>query len=146
MNILGSLPQIVKSKKKRLGRGYGSGAGAKSGRGTTRHQAARETIKIDYEGGQNKLTKKFPLLRGKTRNKSVFLKLYPVSVDKLNSLSAKEEVTIETLLKSKIITKKNAQKGVKIVGGKKLTQAYIVKLPTTESAKKLIEAAKGTIE
>lgn len=69
--FLSELPKIVEKQKKRVGRGYGSGKGAKSGRGTTRHQAARENIRANYEGGQNPLTKKFPMLRGKGKNKSI---------------------------------------------------------------------------
>lgn len=68
-NILSRLPSIVAKKKKRLGRGLGSGRGSKSGRGTTRHQKARESIPLHFEGGQGRMVKKFPLLRGKGRNK-----------------------------------------------------------------------------
>ena len=70
VNFLTSLPKIVAKKKKRLGRGLGSGRGSKSGRGTTRHQKAREAIPLHFEGGQARMVKKFPLLRGKGRNKS----------------------------------------------------------------------------
>ena len=59
--LIHQLPALVQKKKKRLGRGLGSGAGAKSGRGTTRHQRSRESIPLHFEGGQNKITKKFPL-------------------------------------------------------------------------------------
>ncbi len=67
-NFLSKLPKIVKKSKKRLGRGVGSGSGAKSGRGTTRHQKARESIPLHFEGGQGRMVKKYPLLRGKGRN------------------------------------------------------------------------------
>lgn len=70
MNFLSQLPKMVFGKKKRLGRGSGSGKGAKSGRGTTRHQKARESIPLHFEGGQGRLVKKFPLLRGKGKNNS----------------------------------------------------------------------------
>ena len=73
-NLLSKLPKIVVKRKKRVGRGYGSGVGAKSGRGTTRHQAARENIPIHFEGGQNRLVKRMPLLRGKGKNKSIVRK------------------------------------------------------------------------
>lgn len=70
-NFLSSLPKIVDGRKKRLGRGLGSGKGAKSGRGTTRHQKAREGIPLHFEGGQGRMVKRFPLLRGKGKNKSI---------------------------------------------------------------------------
>lgn len=69
MNFLSNLPKIVLKKKKRIGRGLGSGKGAKSGRGITRHQKAREDIPLHFEGGQGRMVKKFPLLRGKGKNK-----------------------------------------------------------------------------
>jgi len=48
-NFLSNLPQIVFGKNKRKGRGLGSGKGSKSGRGTTRHQKAREDIPLHFE-------------------------------------------------------------------------------------------------
>lgn len=66
---LSNLPKIVKKTKKRVGRGGGSGVGSKSRRGFSRHQKSREKIKIWFEGGQNRLIKKFPLLRGKGKLK-----------------------------------------------------------------------------
>lgn len=69
INFLSQLPKLVFGRKKRLGRGLGSGKGAKSGRGTTRHQKAREDVPLHFEGGQGRMVKRFPLLRGKGRNK-----------------------------------------------------------------------------
>jgi len=71
IDFLSNLPKIVFGRKKRLGRGLGSGKGSKSGRGTTRHQKAREKIPLHFEGGQGRMVKRFPLLRGKGRNKSI---------------------------------------------------------------------------
>jgi len=70
LSFLSNLPKIVAKPKKRVGRGLGSGRGAKSGRGTTRHQKARESIPLFFEGGQGRIIKKFPFLRGKGKNKS----------------------------------------------------------------------------
>lgn len=70
-NFLAHLPRLGKRRKKRLGRGLGSGSGAKSGRGTTRHQKAREKIPLHFEGGQGRMVKKYPLLRGKGRNNPI---------------------------------------------------------------------------
>jgi large subunit ribosomal protein L15 len=75
INFLSNLPKLVFKRKKRVGRGLGSGKGAKSGRGITRHQKAREDIPLHFEGGQGRMVKKYPLLRGKGRNKPKNLKL-----------------------------------------------------------------------
>lgn len=70
IDFLSNLPKIIIKRKKRIGRGLGSGKGSKSGRGTTRHQKAREKIPLHFEGGQGRMVKRFPLLRGKGKNKS----------------------------------------------------------------------------
>ena len=65
---LESLPKITQKRRKRLGRGFGSGKGKTAGRGT-KGQKAREKVKFGFEGGQLPLTKRLPLRRGKGRNK-----------------------------------------------------------------------------
>ena len=91
---LHSLPKIVDKPQKRKGRGYGSGAGAKSGRGTTRHQKARENVPLHFEGGQNKITKKYPLLRGKGRNKSIREQAITLNVSKLERFAAHTRICL----------------------------------------------------
>ncbi len=58
-NFLSNLPKINIKKKKRLGRGFGSGKGSKSGRGTTRHQKARESIPLHFEEDREESSKNF---------------------------------------------------------------------------------------
>jgi large subunit ribosomal protein L15 len=144
MTFLSTLTSIKERKRKRVGRGYGSGVGAKSRRGTTRHQSAREKIKIEYEGGQNKMTKKFPLLRGKGRNKSIQTKVIVISIEELNKLPAKSEVTLKSLSDAKI-TNGNPS-AVKIVAGGKLKHSLTVKLPTSKTAKLEIEKSGGSVK
>ncbi len=132
--MLHSLPKLIKGKKDIIGRGYGSGRGAKSGRGTTRHQAAREKIKEDYEGGQNKLTKKFPLLRGKSRNKSIQSARVTVPLSKLENMPAGSTVTLESLLKAGIISRQDAQNGVKIVHKGEIKKKLVIEVPISKLA------------
>lgn len=142
MTTLSSLPKIIDKRKKRLGRGTSSGKGAKSSRGTTRHQAAREAIPITFEGGQNKIIKKFPLLRGKGKNKSIKEKAYLIKLKDLNSLPENTEVTVETLIKYKIAKDEIKNKPVKIVGNGELKKPLIIKIPISKKAvKKLKKAA-----
>jgi large subunit ribosomal protein L15 len=145
-NFLSQLPKIVEKKKKRLGRGLGSGRGAKSGRGTTRHQKARGSIPIHFEGGQGRMVKKFPLLRGKGKNKSIHAVKRILSLSDLQVFKAKEIVTTKSLIEKKIISEKDKITGVKILNKGKVEKALIVKVPLSKSAKAAIEKAGGRVE
>src|SRR3989338_740389 len=136
---LHSLPSIIGKKNKRKGRGIGSGAGVKSGRGTTRHQSARTKIPIHFEGGQNRLVKKFPLLRGKTKNNSVQIKPYVINVEKLNRFAANDVIDLDALVKAHMVVNKAYKTGVKILGNGKLEKALQVALPVSAKAKDQIE-------
>ncbi len=151
-SFLSKLTKIVNKKKKRLGRGLGSGKGAKSTRGTTRHQKAREKIPLHFEGGQGKIVKRFPLLRGKGKNKPRNPKKIVISIDKLAKFNNGETVTPEILLKEKIINKKAQKVGVKIIGSrsKKIEEVFKKKLilkgfSVSNSVKSLIEKLGGKI-
>ena len=141
---LNNLPRIVTKKKKRLGRGYGSGVGAKSGRGTTRHQRAREKIKNFYEGGQNPITKKFPLLRGKGRNRSRFNTVI-IKLEQLNVFNDGETVNIDSLIKKGVIKKKKSGRKIKIVSGGSIKKSLSVAVLTSKPALEAIIAAGGKI-
>jgi len=143
VNFLSHLPKIVSRKKKRLGRGLGSGKGSKSGRGTTRHQKARESIPLHFEGGQARMVKKFPLLRGKGRNKPLPLKPLILNLNHLNQFEDESVVSIESLIKKHLI--KNKKRPVKILSRGKLEKKLTVQLPVSGSAKKVIESLKGRV-
>lgn len=145
MNILSSLPSVSQRKKKRVGRGAGTGKGAKSGRGTTRHQKAREKIPLHFEGGQGRFVKKFPLLRGKSRNKSVTVPVIVVTLAQLNTFKEGDNVDIESLIAHNIITEKEAQKGVKVLATGVLEKKLIIKLPVSQAAKIHIEKLGGEV-
>ena len=107
-------------KKKRLGRGLGSGKGSKSGRGTTRHQKARESIPLHFEGGQGRIVKKFPLLRGKGKNNSIEKKAFIVDLEMLNRLAVNSIVSRELLIKENIITNGKENLPIKILANGQL--------------------------
>lgn len=146
MNILSNLPKITDKRRKRLGRGIGSGRGSKSGRGTTRHQAAREDIPLHFEGGQNKITKKFPLLRGKGRNKSIVKKPQAINFSMLNKFKVGERIDLESLIKRGLVDERVRKSGVKVVVGGKLDKKLIVKLPVSKPARRVIEKLGGQVE
>ena len=101
-------------RRKRIGRGIGSGSGKTSGRG---HKGARARAGfgglIGHEGGQTPLFRRLPK-RGFS-NVNFHLRFATVNVSDLSDFAAGTEVTPELLLKQKKIRK--PLDGVKILGG-----------------------------
>jgi len=144
-SLLSQLPTLVLHTKKRLGRGIGSGRGSKSGRGTTRHQKARSTIPLSFEGGQNRLTKRFPLLRGKGRNRAIKTNKYVIYSSQLNAFDDGAIVTIESLQKIGLIEQGVKKPIVKLIQKGEITKKLTVALLVSQSVKKMIEKAGGTV-
>ncbi|MEK7097005.1 MAG: 50S ribosomal protein L15 [Patescibacteria group bacterium] len=145
-NFLSNLPKVNVKKKKRLGRGLGSGKGSKSGRGTTRHQKARESIPLHFEGGQGRIVKKFPLLRGKGKNNSIKEKAFIVDLEMLNKLPDSSVVDKELLIKENIITNGKENLPIKILANGQLKKKLIVKLSVSKKVKEAVEKLGGKIE
>lgn len=143
---LSNLPKLVERSKKRLGRGAGSGKGAKSGRGITRHQKAREDIPLGFEGGQGRMVKRFPLLRGKGRNKSLSPKTFVIGIDSLESFEDGAVVNVKTLLEKNIIRKNDIAKPIKILANGTLKKKLVIELPVSASVRKMIESAGGQVK
>lgn len=120
MNLSG-LSKVVAPRKKRLGRGLGSGKGKTSARGQ-KGQKARGKIPAAAVGGGLILYKKLPYRRGYSRrgnNPTRSPKPVLVTTDQLNTLKAKSVVNLETLISSGFVDAKEAKKfGVKILTGK----------------------------
>ncbi len=136
------LIKIVARSKKRVGRGHGSGKVKTSGRGT-KGQNARDSMPPGFEGGQLSLIKRLPLLRGKDRNKSRKLTVFPIDVSRLNALPAGTVVTLETLAKYHMID--TAVSRVKILGNGKLAVKLDVRVPVSANARGSVEKAGGSI-
>lgn len=139
---LHKLPTLVKTPMKRLGRGHGSGRGKTAGRGT-KGQKARGTVPRDFEGGQLALTKRFPLLRGKTRNTSQKPFTAEVRTSRLKVFDNGSKVTLETLKKYDIVSTSVTK--VKLISGGVLNKALTVMIPLSKGAREDIEKAGGTV-
>src|SRR3989338_7944768 len=108
------LHELTKLKikgKKRLGRGIGSGLGKTAGRGT-KGQKARGKIPVGFSGSGLSLYKKLPLRRG-YGNRSVSEKSIVLNLSDLSVIKGKTIIDIEELIKAKLISKKDAKRGVK---------------------------------
>ena len=144
---LENLPKTIKKNNKRIGRGPGSGKGKTAGRGT-KGQKARGGLSVrhpHYEGGQRPLFKRLPYRRGKG-NPKISNKPIVVNLEALNLMPAGEKVNLESLVKFKIVEKKDAQIfGVKILGDGKLSKALTVELPISKNAAQKVQKAGGKI-
>lgn len=145
VSFLSQLPKLVAKKKKRVGRGLGSGRGSKSGRGTTRHQKAREKIPLHFEGGQGRMIKKFPLMRGKGKNKPRQNKPLIITLSQLDQFNSGETVTKASLIQKGLIDISNKKVAVKVLDNGKLTKKLTVQLPTSKAAKSAIEKLGGRV-
>ena len=140
---LGELqPSSVKTTRKRLGRGIGSGLGKTSGKGH-KGQKARSGggVRRGFEGGQTSLYRRLP----KRGFKNIHAKNYTeVTLTMLNKSEA-TEVTAESLLAEGIIGKIND--GIVVLATGKLDKKLTVKAKRfTKAAAEKIEAAGGKIE
>lgn len=145
---LNKLPKTTKRKKKRVGRGYGSGKGGHTvGRGA-KGLKARGKVGLTFEGTKTKKSflKKLPLQRGKGKFKSLKPKPLVVNVKYLNLYKKGEKVNLATLVKKGIIATDGTKKqGVKILGNGDLQVALTVELPASKGAAKKITKAGGKV-
>ena len=130
-------------KRKRVGRGTGSGHGKTSGRGT-KGQKSRSGpgVRPGFEGGQLPLQKRMPYKRG-------FTNIYKATWEVVNLGTLAEagftgEVTPETLYERGIT--RGLEFPVKILGDGDLTAALAISAhAVSASAQERIEAAGGSV-
>jgi large subunit ribosomal protein L15 len=130
-------------KRKRVGRGDGSGHGKTSGRGH-KGQGARSggNTKPGFEGGQMPLQRRLPK-RG--FHNAFRIEMAVVNLAQLESLAGANEVTPEILAQQGLVNGRNRR--VKILGDGTLSKAITVKAHGfSASAKQKIEAAGGKAE
>jgi large subunit ribosomal protein L15 len=142
LNALTNTPG-ARERRKRVGRGCGSGMGKTSTRGH-KGQAARKghKQKLGFEGGQMPLTRRLPK-RG-FNNAAFNAKALAVNVSDLEKkFEAGAEITIETLAKAGFSD--NKQPKIKILAKGEVTKKFTVKVPCSAAAKAKIEAAGGTV-
>ena len=140
---LGELgPANVRIKRKRLGRGIGSGLGKTSGKGH-KGQKARSGggVRRGFEGGQTPLYRRLP----KRGFKNIHAKNYTeVTLTMLNKATT-EEVTAESLIADGIISKAND--GIVVIATGNLEKKLAVKAKRfTKAAQEKIEALGGKTE
>ncbi len=147
MNLLSRTAKI-KTPKKRLGRGIGSGKGKTSGRGV-KGQKSRSGVAIkSFEGGQMPLYRRLPKRGFNPINKTKIAKINLDQIQKFvdkNRIETKNQINLETLKKDKIIKKSYSK--FKILGnGKLLSKIDIEADFSSISAKEKIENLGGVLK
>ena len=141
-------PGAHKSER-RVGRGHGSGRGKTAGRGT-KGQKARTGGRIHraFNGGQTRLSKRLPFVRGLGNSNLAFRHDYAiVNVTDLKLFEAGAQITPDVLVAQGFMTKAEGKGLVKILGDGDLDRALTVRAHKfTEGARTKIEAAGGTVE
>jgi large subunit ribosomal protein L15 len=139
---LDNLLKLIGKKKKRLGRGYGSGKGGHTvGRGT-KGQKARGRVRIGFEGGQLPLARRLPRRGGfrSIHGKPAVLNLLDLAVFRKG-----ETVSPETLRKKGLV-KKIPSEGIKILGGGEVKALSFKDVKLSASVREKILKAGGKIE
>ena len=137
----------VKSKKKRIGRGQGSGKGGTATRG---HKGAKSrsgySRKLGFEGGQMPLQRRVPKFGFKNINRKEY---QAINLDALqllvdNKKVKKKTIDINTLIENRLVGKNDL---VKILGRGELNSPVKVEAHKfSETSKKAIEKAGGEIK
>ena len=150
MNYLGNLKYAEGSrkKKKRIGRGQGSGRGGTSTKG---HKGAQSRAgykkKVGFEGGQMPLFRRIPKFGFTNINRVPYA---PINLARLNELVEKGAITDgvvnpDVLYAHGVISKRNAR--IKILGvGEVSATLSVTAHAFSASAKEKIEAAGGAVQ
>ena len=147
MNMLNKTLK-VKSPKKKLGRGIGSGRGKTSGRGV-KGQKSRSGVAINsFEGGQMPLYRRLPKRGFNPVNK---IKIAKINLEQLQGFVDKKKIdtanliNLESLKKNKIINKSYLK--FKILGNGNLKSKIDIEADFSSiSAKEKIEKLGGILK
>ncbi len=133
-----------KHRKRRVGRGDGSGTGGTCGRGENgQHSRSGAKIRPYFEGGQIPLFRRLPKRGFKSQNRVVF---HTVNLSKLEAnFNAEDLIDAEALHAKGLIGKHDY--ALKILGNGEVTKAFTVKAEKfSKAARAAIEAAGGKCE
>ena len=133
----------ARHRRKRVGRGGGSGMGKTSTRGHKGQNARKgHKQKLGFEGGQMPLVRRLPK-RG-FNNARFNAKALAVNLSDLEKkFEAGAEITVESLAKAGFSDNKAPK--IKLLAKGEITKKFIVKVPCSAAAKAKIEAAGGSV-
>ena len=128
-------------KRKRVGRGDGSNRGSYSGRGS-KGQLQTGKVPFLFEGGQLRLVKRLPFMRGFTNNFRV--DYTPVNVGSLNAFDEGAQIGSDELVATRLV--RHADARVKLLGDGEIEKSIHISVHAcSASARAKIEAAGGSV-
>lgn len=138
-------PEGARQKRKRLGRGTGSGLGKTAGKGhkgqlaRTGHGAARR----GFEGGQMPMQRRLPKRGFKNPFRTVYA---PVNiVDLAKGFEAGQQVDLDSMLQKGLVPRSTTR--VKVLGSGEINISLKIQAQAfSRSAMEKIEKAGGTVE
>jgi large subunit ribosomal protein L15 len=135
-------PAGSRKKKKRVGRGDGSGHGGTSGKGSKGQNArSGHSVRPGFEGGQMPLSRRLPKIGFKNPMRRI---IATVNIDQLKRFPEGSVIDRETLLAVGLVKRK--ADGIKVLGNGQIDYPLSLKVDLVSSgARQKIEAAGGTI-
>jgi large subunit ribosomal protein L15 len=136
-------PKASWHRKKRVGRGQGSGLGKTAGRGGKGQKARTGNMRFEgFEGGQSPLQRRLPKFGFQAPNRKHFA---IINVGDLEIFEAGTTVDEAALRKSGLV--KGSWDGVKLLGEGSVTRKMSVQVHRASAkAKELVEKAGGSVE
>lgn len=146
MTTLHTLKAPLRSthKKKRVGRGQGSGLGKTAGRGGKGQKARSGNMRFEgFEGGQSPLQRRLPKFGFVSPNRVSYA---TVNVGELEAAFKGGETIDEKALRAARLVK-GVYDGIKVLGEGALTKKFTVKVnKVTAGAREAISKAGGSVE
>jgi large subunit ribosomal protein L15 len=135
-------PEGSRKKKKRVGRGDGSGHGGTAGKGSKGQNArSGHSVRPNFEGGQMPLSRRLPKRGFKNPMRRI---IATVNIEQLKRFPEGSVVDREALRTVGLVTRK--ADGIKVLGKGEISFPLSLKVDmVSEGARQKIEAAGGTI-
>jgi large subunit ribosomal protein L15 len=135
-------PAGSRKKKKRVGRGDGSGHGGTAGKGSKGQNArSGHSVRPGFEGGQMPLSRRLPKIGFKNPMRRF---IATVNIDQLKRFPEGSVIDRQTLLAVGLVKRK--ADGIKVLGNGQIDYPLSLKVDLVSSgARQKIEAAGGTI-
>lgn len=135
-------PAGSRKKKKRVGRGDGSGHGGTAGKGAKGQNArSGHSVRPGFEGGQMPLSRRLPKIGFKNPMRRI---IATVNIDQLKRFPEGTVVDRETLLSVGLVKRK--ADGIKVLGNGQIDYPLSLRVElVSRGARQKIEAAGGKI-